>query len=74
MAASPRWKIYNALGRYVGCMKDLEDCAKVVAGMEDWTIRDGHKKIVWTEGSEEVWAGESYDRLSEIVWTRIVTH
>jgi hypothetical protein len=73
MASSPEFKIYQA-GEYVGCMKDLEDAARVCGMFGDGTqVRVGHDKrhTVWTEGSEEFSAAESFDRAAEVMFNRI---
>ena len=70
MGQSPRWKIYTDGGAYIGCLKHVEDCARVVAGMDGYTVRDGHKQIVWTEGYEDQWASESADHVAEVVLSR----
>lgn len=73
MAAAPRFKIYDAEGNYLGCMKDPSDSAAVVSLYpKGATIRDGHRKkdIVWTEG-EDGDAGESYDHVATTVWRRV---
>ena len=51
MAKAPRWKVYNADGKYVAACKYAEDAATVVASYDGGTIRDGHHKIVWREGA-----------------------
>ncbi len=74
MEQSPRWKIYTDGGVYIGCLKHVEDCARVVSGMDGYTIRDGHKAIAWTEGREDQWAGESFDHVVRVVHHRRATH
>jgi hypothetical protein len=72
MAQSPRFKVYSPAGNYLGCMKEIEDCtAVVILNGDGSTIRDGHKKIIWKEGDEELPAAESYDYVSETCWSRI---
>lgn len=68
MATSPRWKIYGGDGKYEGCVKESIAAASLVALYGDGaTVRWGHPKrnIVWTEGHEDIWAGESYDIAAE---------
>lgn len=74
MAATPRWKIYTDVGDYCGCMKCVEDCVRVVAGRPGYTIRDGHRRVVWTEGKEIQSAAESYDYVAETVYSRLGTN
>lgn len=75
MASAPRFKIYNMVKEYIGCMKYAEDAAAVVGLYGNGaTIRDGHrvKDIVWTEGKEEQRASESVDFVAEVVYRRII--
>ena len=74
MAGSPRFKVYTADQRYIGCLVHLEDAAAMVALQgAGATIRDGHAKrtTLWTEGSESISAGESYDEAATIMNERI---
>ena len=75
MAGAPRCKVYDAQGQYEAACKHAEVAAGVVALLGDGaTIRDGHRvaDIMWTEGAEEMSAGESYDRAAMIVGRRII--
>ena len=68
MSASPRYKVYNTIGEYVASCKHLEDCACLAALYGNGaTVRSGHSTVIWTEGKEEITAGESYDRAREIM-------
>ena len=63
---APRFKLYDPKGEYVGCMKDLLDCAQWLHMKGPMaTVRDGHRKadILWTEGITG-WAGESLEDFS----------
>ncbi len=73
MAASPRFKVYDADGEYVASFKYLEHAACLVAGIggAGTTIRDRHATILWTEGSEEFPAAESYDGVAQVAWARL---
>lgn len=71
MGQAPRFKLYDAGKKYIGCLKTLEDCAAVIQHYQGGTIRDGHKKVLWTEGQEEQPAGESYDFCAEVCNQRI---
>jgi hypothetical protein len=75
MGASPRFKIFTADKEYIGSTKYVEDAAAVVALNGDGaTIRDGHSKVVWTEGpSGDGSAAESYDAVAIVVDGRVVT-
>jgi hypothetical protein len=68
MAASPRWKIYRN-GEYVGCCKYAEDAARLVA-LSGGEIRDGHRKLVWREGTENWNASESYENCAGVIMER----
>ncbi len=75
MAASPEWKVYRAVAssgsEYVASCKYAEDAAALVAVLGDGaTIRYRHKLIVWTEGEENVSAGDSYDAVATIAHER----
>lgn len=70
MAATPRYKIYNASGEYVAACKYAEESAMLVSLLGDGsTIRDGHEKkyIVWHEGKQDQGAGESYDYVAQVI-------
>ena len=72
MAASPQWKVYDEHGEYIASAKYPEVAAVIVAALGG-TVRHGHRKIdtVWTEGSEEIPASESYDRVANIMRERL---
>lgn len=72
MAGSPQWKVYNAAGVYIASCKHIEDAAVLVAARGDGaTIRRQHGKPLWTEGAEAFPAGESYDRVFDVVMQRV---
>ena len=71
MGASPQFKVYTSENKYIGCMKDIEDCAAVVALREDGTIRFGHSWVLWREGMELQPAGESYDFVVRVCRQRL---
>lgn len=71
MAESPKWKVYASDGVYVAAFKHIEDAAVLVAARGDGTtIRRSHGKPLWVEGAEEFSAGESYDRVFDVVMQR----
>ena len=66
MAASPRFKVYDANGTYQAACKEPEAAAALVCIYGDGaTIRLDHRVILWTEGAESQPAGESYDHVAE---------
>ena len=71
MAASPPYKVFRD-GEYVASVKYLEDAAAIV-GMsgEGGVVKYGHNKVIWTEGSEELEASESYDGAAAIMQARV---
>lgn len=70
MAGTPRYKIYSADGEYLAACKRAEEAAAVVAFLGTGaTIRDGHKTILWTEGTDGI-AAESYDFVADRVYSR----
>lgn len=74
MAASPRFKIFNPQGGYIASCVHLEDAAALAALYGDGAqVRDGHQKqyTLWTEGAEQISAGESYDMAAAIMQSRI---
>jgi len=74
MAATPRFKIFSPLGEYVASCVHLEDAAALVALYGDGAqVRDGHtkKSTLWTEGAEQISAGESYDGAAAVMRSRL---
>ena len=72
MAAAPQWKVYRD-GEYVAACKYPEDAAALVA-LSGGIVKLGHSLIVWREGSEEIEAGDSYDRAASIMQQRAHDH
>jgi phytoene dehydrogenase-like protein len=72
MAASPQWKIFSPDGEYVASTKYAEDAAVLAAAREGTVVKYQRYLAVWTEGSEEFSAGESYDRASQVMNQRAV--
>lgn len=71
MAQTPRFKVYTAQGEYVAACKYAEDAAAVVAAYGDGTtIRFGHRTVVFTQGSDDADAGDSYDDVAALVNVR----
>lgn len=71
MAASPRFKVYDHRGVYMGACKEIEGAACLVSLYGPMsTIRDGHTMIVWTEERDGI-ASDSYDHTVEVVSKRI---
>ncbi len=72
MAETPPWKVFNPSGVYIASCKHAEDAAAIVASYGDgaaiWYRRDFN---VWTEGSEAVGAGESYDAVAKTCHRRM---
>ena len=73
MASAPKWKVYDADGRYQAACKEIEAAAALIGfyGV-DATIRFDHAKsaIVWTEGRESQLAHESYDFVADLAVRR----
>lgn len=75
MAASPKYKVYDAHGEYQASVKDIESGACLMGMYGDGaTIRLGHRVILWTEGAEDRPAGESYDHVAIVAFERIAGH
>lgn len=71
MAGSPRFKVYDATGKYQASCKEIEAAAAVVSFYgEGATIKDGHTRVVWREGVDGD-AGDSYDAVAEKVWASV---
>jgi len=79
---SLRWKVHTSAGRLMAACRFPEDAAVLVAVLGDGaTIRDGdwcvreqddsRPLVVWTEGREDLPAGESYDHVAEVVRQRV---
>lgn len=74
MAAAPYFKVYTAEGDYEAAAHSLETAAAIVTFLGDGaTIRNGHRQrhIIWTEGSEDMPASESYDYVRETAADRM---
>lgn len=72
MAAAPKYKVYDAHGEYIGCVKYLEDAAVLVgicgrgAGAK---VKAHHTLVLWTEGIDGE-AADSYDEAASIMGQR----
>lgn len=73
MAASPRFKVYDAAGTYQAACKEAEIAAACVSCYGDGaTIRWDHRRVLWTEGpTGDGYAGESYDHVAQTVHERL---
>lgn len=72
MASSPIWKVYSSDGEYIGCVKNAEDAACLVALRGDGAkVRYDHSFVVWNEGHEDQPAGESYDFAADVMLRRV---
>lgn len=71
--ASPKWKVYDSLGRYEAACKSGEVAAAVVALLGPGAvIKADHSLIVWREGKEEISAAESYDTVAATIGFRVI--
>lgn len=72
MAMTPRFKVYDSKGEYIASCKYLEDASALMTiNGKLSTIREGHKKVIWTEGKEEVLASDTIDGAIKIMSSRI---
>lgn len=72
MSRTPHFKVYTRDGEYIGALKDATDAACMVALRgEGATVRYDHKHIVWREGAEDDWAGNSYDHAAGVIHERV---
>lgn len=71
MAASPRYKVYDAAGVYQASAKEAEIAAGV-AGLigEGATVRVNHGRALWTEGAEGEFAADSVDFAARTIHDR----
>ena len=64
MASSPQFKIYDSANTYQAACKEVEAAACLVGFYgEGATIRQGHSKVIWTEGFDGI-ASESFDAVA----------
>ena len=72
MASSPIYKVYTADGEYIASVKLPDYGAILLAGLGQTgaTIRDGHKRIVFTDMVDSD-ASNSYDEVAKIVYSRM---
>ena len=74
MAASPKYKVFNPEGEYVGCVKYAELAAPLVGVLgKGAQVRFGHSKrwVLWTEDENaDGEAGESYDHAADVMRSR----
>jgi len=70
MPATPKYKVISPDGDYVAACRYAEDAANLVGiyGPGAKIKLDG--RIIWREGSEEISAGDSFDRAREIIHGR----
>jgi hypothetical protein len=68
MAATPRFKVYTGAGEYVGAVKYAEDAAALASlHGSGSTVRDGHRKVVWTAADTL----DSYDEAAEAIYAAL---
>lgn len=73
MASAPKYKVFTPENEYIASFKYPGDAAVLVSAIGNGTtIRNGHAKrdTVWSEGSEQQPAGESYDFVAETIFQR----
>lgn len=71
MAATPKYKIYDAQGTYQASCKRAEDAACLVAFFGDGAkIKLSAGSLLWHEGQENMPAGQSYDNAAEVIHDR----
>lgn len=68
--STPKWKVYRD-GEYIAACKYPEDAAALVGVATSGIVKYEHKLVVWTEGAEEIAAGDSYDGAAEIMRGRV---
>lgn len=69
MPGSPHWKVYSDTGQYMAACRYVEDAARLLA--PGWTIRAGHRHIVWTEGKEHFLGVDAFDECARVVLERM---
>lgn len=70
MASTPKYKVHNPDGEYVAATRYAEDAAILVAEYGPGAKIKVGGRIVWREGAEEIAAGDSFDRVREIIHER----
>lgn len=71
MAAAPRWKIYDANGKYQAATKEVEAAAALVAFYGPGSkIKWDHKVLAWEEGIDGD-GGNSYDEVAILAKKRL---
>lgn len=74
MAGTPSFTVYSPAKEYVAAATSASDAAAVVSFYgEGATVRWGHGSILWTEGKESTYAGESYDGAADCMLARLET-
>lgn len=73
MAASPPIKVFNPAGVYIASCKHFEDAAALVSLNGNGSQVKWHHSgwVLWTEGAEDIPAGESYDRAGLLMAERL---
>lgn len=74
MASAPQWKVYDSTGNYQAACKEIEAAAALMGFYGNGaSIRHGHDRsdVVWTEGEDERYASESYDRVAVVAQVRL---
>ncbi|WP_155293370.1 hypothetical protein [Comamonas testosteroni] len=70
-------KIYDPAGNYKASCVDYAEAAVLVSFLGNGSqVRNGHgkKNVIWHEGHEDQSAGESYDRATAVMASRMMTH
>lgn len=71
MASTPKWKIYDAKGKYQAGTKEIEAAAAVVSLYGRGSkIKWDHTVLAWEEGVDGE-AGDSYDAVAELAKKRL---
>jgi hypothetical protein len=70
MARSPILKVYRD-GEYVASCKYYEDAAAICGMGGNAKVKLDHGRTIWTEGSEVISAGDSWDEAGTIMRDRV---
>lgn len=70
MATTTEFSVYDGHGDLQAKCVDPIVAAAVVGLTGEGTVR-WQRRVVWTEGSEDIEAGESYDTAAGTMWERV---
>lgn len=74
MSKSPEFKVYDASGKYMAAVREIEAGAALLGSIyPGGTIRLGHRTILYHDGVDGD-AGDSYDAVVDVCFQRLPYH